>query len=61
MGYLRFAYNDREVILTPDIIKDIRRQLSPQIKEISFGELVETIEALGISPKNMIDFFRKVH
>jgi len=58
--YLKFTYEDREIVLTPEVIKDIRRQLEPQIKEISFGALIESIEASGLSVKNLIDLFRKI-
>ncbi len=58
--YLKFIYEDKEIILTPEVIKEIRQQLEPQIKEIPFGMLIETIEASGLSVKNIKDFFKKV-
>ena len=58
--YLKFTYEDKEIILTPEVIKEIRQQLEPQIKEIPFGILIETIEASGLSIKNLIDLFKKV-
>jgi len=58
--YLKFTYEDKEIILTPEVIKEIRQQLEPQIKEIPFGILVETIEASGLSIRNLIDFFKKI-
>ena len=58
--YLKFIYEDKEIVLTPEVIKDIRRQLEPQIKEISFGALIESGEASGLSVKNLIDLFRKI-
>jgi hypothetical protein len=58
--YLKFIYEDNEITLTPDVIKDIRKQLEPQIKEIPFGVLIETVEASGLSVKNLIDLFKKV-
>ena len=58
--YLKFIYEDKEIILTPEVIRDIRKQLEPQIKEIPFGVLIETIEASGLSVKNLIDLFKKV-
>ena len=58
--YLKFIYEDKEIVLTPEVIKDIRRQLEPQIKEISFGALIESVEASGLSVKNLIDLFRKI-
>jgi len=58
--YLKFIYEEKEIILTPEVIRDIRKQLEPQIKEIPFGVLIETIEASGLSVKNLIDLFKKV-
>ncbi len=58
--YLKFIYEDKEIILTTEVIRDIRKQLEPQIKEIPFGVLIETIEASGLSVKNLIDLFKKV-
>jgi hypothetical protein len=58
--YLKFIYEDKEIILTPEVIRDIRKQLEPQIKEIPFGVLIETVEASGLSVKNLIDLFKKV-
>ncbi len=58
--YLKFIYEDKEIILTPEVIRDIRKQLEPQIKEIPFGVLIETVEASGLSVKNLIDLFRKL-
>jgi hypothetical protein len=58
--YLKFIYEDEEITLTPEAIRDIRKQLEPQIKEIPFGVLIETIEASGLSVKNLIDLFKKV-
>jgi len=58
--YLKFIYEDKEIILSPEVIRDIRKQLEPQIKEIPFGVLIETVEASGLSVKNLIDLFRKL-
>jgi len=58
--YLKFTYEDKEIILTPEVIKEIRKQLEPQIKQIPFGVLIETVEASGLSVKNLIDLFKKV-
>ncbi|GAI11021.1 unnamed protein product [marine sediment metagenome] len=58
--YLKFKYKDTEVVLTPETIRDIRRQLVPQIKQMPFGELIETIKAAGLSTKNLVAFFSKV-
>ncbi len=58
--YLKFIYEDNEITLTPEAIRDIRKQLEPQIKEIPFGVLIESIEASGLSVKNLIDLFKKV-
>jgi hypothetical protein len=58
--YLKFIYEDKEIILTPEVIRDIRKQLEPQIKEIPFGVLIETVEASGLSVKNLVDFFKKI-
>ena len=58
--YLKFIYEDKEIILTPEVIRDIRKQLEPQIKEIPFGVLIETVEASGLSVKNLIDLFKKL-
>ena len=58
--YLKFIYEDKEIILTPEVIRDIRKQMEPQIKEIPFGVLIETIEASGLSVKNLIDLFKKI-
>ncbi len=58
--YLKFTYEDKEIILTPEVIKKIRKQLEPQIKEIPFGVLIETVESSGLSVKNLIDLFKKV-
>ena len=58
--YLKFIYEEKEIILTPEVIRDIRKQLEPQIKEIPFGVLIETVEASGLSVKNLIDLFKKV-
>ena len=62
--YLRFACKDKsgntvEIVLTPEIIRDIRQQLQTQIKQMPIGEVIETIEAAGLSPKNLLDFFTK--
>jgi hypothetical protein len=59
--YLKFIYEEKEIILTPEVIRDIRKQMEPQIKEIPFGVLIETIEASGLSVKNLIDLFKKVY
>ncbi len=59
--YLKFIYEEKEIILTPEVIRDIKRQLEPQINEIPFGVLIETIEASGLSVKNLIDLFKKVY
>ncbi len=58
--YLKFIYEDKEIVLTPEVIRDIRKQMEPQIKEIPFGVLIETVEASGLSVKNLIDLFKKV-
>ena len=58
--YLKFKYEDTEVVLTPETIRDIRQQLTPQIKQMPFGELIETIEAAGLPARTVIDFFKKV-
>ena len=58
--YLKFTYEGKEIILTPEVIKEIRKQLEPQIKEVPFGILIETIEASGLSVKNLLDFFKKI-
>ncbi len=58
--YLKFTYEDKEIILNPEVIKEIRKQLEPQIKKIPFGILIETVEASGLSVKNLIDLFKKV-
>ncbi len=62
--YLHFTCKDKngntvEIVLTPEIIKDIRQQLQPQIKQMPIGVVIETIEAIGISPKSALDFFTK--
>ncbi len=60
--YLKFIYEGKEIILTPpEVIRDIRKQLDQQIKEIPFGVLIETVESSGLSVKNLIDLFKKVH
>jgi len=59
--YLKFIYEDKEIILTPEVIRDIRKQLEPQIKEIPFGTLIETVESSGLSVRNLIDLFKKAH
>ena len=59
--HLKFIYEEKEIILTPEVIRDIRKQLEPQIKEIPFGVLIETIESSGLSAKTLIDLFKKVH
>ncbi len=59
--YLKFIYEDKEIILTPEAIGDIRKHLEPQIMKIPFGVLIETIEASGLSVKNLIDLFNKVY
>ena len=59
MMYLKFKYKDTEVVLTPETIRDIRRQLVPQVKQMPFGELVETMEATGLSTKNLLALFKK--
>ena len=58
--YLKFKYKDTEVELTPETIEDIRQQLAPQIKQMPFGELIETIKAAGLSTKNLLAFFTNV-
>jgi len=57
--YLRFKYKDIEVELTPETIKDIRQQLVPQINQIPFGQLMEMVEAAGLSTKNLLALFKK--
>ncbi len=57
--YLKFIYEDKEIILTPEVIRDIRKQLEPQIKGIPFGVLIETVEASGLSVKNLVNLFKK--
>ena len=59
MAYLHFTYEGKEIILTPDTIKDIRQQLQPQIKKMPLNEVVETVQALGLSSKMLVDFFTK--
>ncbi|HEY86694.1 MAG TPA: hypothetical protein G4O06_01475 [Dehalococcoidia bacterium] len=58
--YLKFKYEDTEVVLTPETIRDIRQQLTPQTKQMPFGELIETIEAAGLSRKNLLALFKRV-
>lgn len=58
--WFRFKYQDTEIELTPEAIKDIRKQLTPQIREIPFGNLVETVRALGLSPRNVVTLFKKM-
>ena len=60
MPYFHFTYKDNEVILTPEIITDIKKQLSTQVKEISFLELIKTFKAVDVSPKQMVKFFKKI-
>jgi len=59
-AFYAWCRKDKEIILTPEVIRDIRKQLEPQIKEIPFGVLIETIEASGLSVKNLVDLFKKV-
>ena len=59
MTYLKFKYKDTEVTLTPETIRDIRQQLAAQIKQMRFGELIETIEAAGLSTKNLLALLKK--
>jgi len=56
--YLKFKYKDTEIELTPETIRDIRRQLAPQVKQMPFGELIETIKAAGLSAKNLLALFK---
>ena len=60
MNYFHIKYEDKEKILTPELISDFRKQLEPQIKEISFIGLIQTVNACGVSPKNMIAFAKKI-
>ena len=60
MEYFHFIYKEVDVILDPDTIKSIKEQLDPQIHEISFSALVQTIKATCISPRNIVDFFKKI-
>jgi len=46
-------------VLTPETIRDIRRQLAPQVKQMPFGELIETVKAAGLSTKNLLALFKK--
>lgn len=57
--YLKFNYKDTEVELTPETIRDIRQQLAPQVKQMPLGELMEAIEASGLSAKNLLALFKK--
>ncbi len=59
-AFYAWCRKDKKIILTAEVIRDIRKQLEPQIKEIPFGVLIETIEASGLSVKNLIDLFKKV-
>jgi len=58
--YLKFKYKDTEVVLTPETIRDIRQQLTPQIKQMPFGDLIKMVEAAGLSTKNLLALFKKV-
>jgi len=60
MAYLRFIHKQTIVELTPEIIRDIREQLIPQIKQMPVIELANTIEAAGLSTKNLVALFKKV-
>ena len=57
--YLKFKYKDTEVVLTPEVITDIRNQLTPQIKVMPFDELVKTVEAAGLSTRNIVALAKK--
>ncbi len=64
LNVLTFTCKDKtgntvDIVLTSEIIKDIRDQVQPQIKQMPVGEIIETIEALGLSPKTVVDFFTK--
>ena len=60
MSYFYFDYKGTKVILDPETIIDIRRQLEPQVKDILFLELVRTVRAVGVSPRNLVVFFKKI-
>ena len=60
MAYLKILIGNTEIELTPEVIGSVRQQLSLQIKQIPFGELIETVEASGLSLKNLIALFKKV-
>ncbi len=57
--YLNFRHEDIQIVLSPEVIKDIREQLTPQVKKMTFGELVETFEATGLSARNIVALFGK--
>ena len=61
MAYLKLKYKDIEIELTAEVIRDFKTQLVPQIKEknLTIAELQELMDALGISPKSIINFLTK--
>ncbi len=52
-----------DIELTPELLKDWRAQLAPQLKGIksnmTIAEMMDMVDALGLSPKNVIDFISK--
>jgi len=61
MAYLKLKYKDIEIVLTAEVIRDFKAQLVPQIKakNITLIELQEIMDALGLSPKSIINFLTK--
>jgi len=57
--YLNFMHKDVQIVLSPEAIEDIREQLTPQLKKMTFAELVETFEATGLSARNLVTLFEK--
>ncbi len=48
MAYPSLHFGDKEVVVTPDLIRDFGRQLQSQIENISPTELIEMLDAAGL-------------
>lgn len=54
MSYLKIKHGDKEIELTPNVIKTIIPDLKAQFKNLTFIELTSTVSALGIDIPTLI-------
>ena len=48
MSYVVIRAGGVELVMTPEVVKEIVESIKPQVKQMNFAELMATVNALGI-------------